>query len=78
MTHSVGFALAQGCGLKAVAAWRDQRPKAGVAQGHAEVAHLAEPADVPSACARAVTMIAAGAGATGGSVARVAATAAQA
>jgi hypothetical protein len=40
--------------------WREKRPKAGVAHGHAAVAHLAEPADVPSVCTRVVTTAAAG------------------
>jgi hypothetical protein len=40
--------------------WREKRPKAGVAHGHAAVAHLAEPADVPSVCTRVVTTAATG------------------
>jgi hypothetical protein len=46
--YSVGLRTAQRCGLKAVVAWRDQWPKAGVAHGHVVVAHLAEPAARPT------------------------------
>jgi hypothetical protein len=40
----LGCELAQCYDLKAMAAWRDQRPKVGAAHGHAVVAHLGEPA----------------------------------